>query len=117
MSNEETWIKRELTKRGMTGRRFADAIGCSPTHASRLIAGVDRPSVKLCRRIAAVFRVTEQEVMRQTGRLSPLPDDYDKAQEQELKEIMQGLPYSSRKTLVEFAQFLFRRRENEDEGA
>ena len=116
MSNEETWIAQELTKRGMTGRKFARQIGCSPTHAHRLITGVERPSTKLCRRIAAVFGVTEQEVMRQTGRLSPLPDDYDKAQEHELVETLQALSYSDRKTLVKFAQFLFRRGGNSEEN-
>jgi len=115
-SVEETWIKQELRKWRMTGRRFAREIGCSPTHAHRLIVGEAQPSDKLCGEIARVFGMTKSEVMRKAGRLDPLPDDYDKAQEQELKEILQGLPYSKRKTLIEFAQFLFRRRENEDEG-
>ena len=59
--------------------------------------------------------MTEQDVMRQVGRLSPLPDDYDKAQEQELKEILQELGYSDRKALIKFAQFLLGRDEGNDE--
>ena len=114
MMKEETWIKQELTKRRMTGRRFADEIGCSPTHAHRLIVGDAQPSEKLCPKIAHLFGMTEQEVLRRAGKLRQLPNDYDKAQEQELKEIMQGLPYSKRKTLIEFAQFLFRRKAEED---
>ena len=121
MSNEETWIAQKLREREkagqkMSGREFARQIGCSPTHAHKLITGEQRPSSKLCRRIAAVFGVTEQEVMRQVGHLSDLPKDYNKAQEQELKEILQGLPYSKRKTLIEFAQFLFRRKVDNDEN-
>ena len=99
----------------MNGRRFADEIGCSPTHAHRLITGT-RPSDRLCGEIARVFGMTKSEVMRKAGKLDPLPDDYDKAQEQELKEILQALPYSSRKTLIEFAQFLFRRKVDSDEN-
>jgi len=60
--------------------------------------------------------MTEQDVMRQVGRLSPLPDDYDKAQEQELKEILQELRYSDRKALVKFAQFLLGRDVDDDGG-
>ena len=85
---EETWIKRELTKRRMTGREFARQIGCSPTHAHRLIAGEVQPSEKLCPKIARVFGMTEQEVLRRAGKLSQLPNDYDVQQEQELKEFV-----------------------------
>ena len=113
---EETWIKQELGKRRMTGRRFAREIGCSPTHAHRLITGAERPSPKLCREIAHVFGVTEQEVMRQVGHLSDLPKDYDKQEERELTDIMRGLSYSKRKTLIEFAQFLFKRSGDNDEN-
>jgi len=113
---EETWIKQELTKWRMTGREFARQIGCSPTHAHRLIVGAAQPSDKLCGEIARVFGMTKPEVMRRAGRLDQLPDDYDVQQEQELKEILQGLPYSKRKTLIEFAQFLFRRGGDGDEN-
>ena len=113
---EETWIAQEIKKRRMTGRRFAREIGCSATHAHRLIVGTERPSPKLCREIARVFGVTEQEVMRRVGHLSDLPDDYDKQEERELIDIMRGLSYSKRKTLIEFAQFLFKRSGDNDEN-
>ena len=77
--------------------------------------------MRACRKIAAAFRavgkdVTEQDVMRNVGRLSPLPDDYDKAQERELVEVLQELRYSDRKTLIEFAQFLLGREGGDIEG-
>jgi plasmid maintenance system antidote protein VapI len=112
---KKTWLKQEIDRRGWKGREFARQIGRSPTHAHRLITGAERPSPKLCREIARVFGVTEQEVMRRVGHLSDLPDDYDKAQEQELIEIFQGLSYSDRKMLIEFAQFLFSRDVDDDE--
>jgi len=112
---EETWIKQELIKRGWTGRKFARQIGCSATHAHRLITG-KKPSNRLCGEIARVFGITKDEVLRQVGRRDPLPDDYDEAQEQRLKEILRELSYPDRKTLIEFAQFLFRRSGDNDEN-
>jgi plasmid maintenance system antidote protein VapI len=112
---KETWLKQEIDRRGWKGREFARQIGRSPSHAHRLITGTEKPSVDLAREIARVFGVTHQEVLRKTGKLDPLPDDYDKAQEQELMEIFQGLSYSDRKMLIEFAQFLFSRDVDDDE--
>ena len=112
-----TWLKQEVKRRGWTGHKFAERIGYSNSQTHRFLTGEQPPSIRACRKIAAVFGdMTEQDVMRNVGRLSPLPDDYNKAQEQELKEILQELRYSDRKALVKFAQFLLGRDEGDDEG-
>ena len=115
----KTWLKQEIERLGWTGHEFARRIGYSNSQAHRFVTGEQPPSMRACRRIAAAFRevgreVTEQDVMRQVGRLSPLPSDYDKAQERELVEVLQELGYSDRKTLIEFAQFLLGREGGED---
>lgn len=111
MENEETWIAKELRRqeeagKKMSGREFARQTGCSPTHAHKLITGAQRPSPKLCRRIARVFGVTEQEVMRQAGHLSPLPDGYSELDEQRLVELYRSLSHDGRNQLMRFAEFL-----------
>ena len=112
-----TWLKQEVKRRGWTGHKFAELIGYSNSQTHRFLTGEQPPSIRACRKIAAAFGdMTEQDVMRQVGRLSPLPPDYDEAQEQELKEILQELRYSDRKALVKFAQFLLGRDEGDDEG-
>jgi len=111
-----TWLKQEIDRRGWTGHKFAERIGYSNSQTHRFLTGEQPPSIRACRKIAAAFGdMTEQDVMRQVGRLSPLPDDYDKAQEQELKEILQELGYSDRKALIKFAQFLLGRDDDNDE--
>ena len=113
--DERTWLWRKVYEdKKWTGRRFAQEIGYSYSQAHRFLTGEQPPSGRACRKIAAVLGMTEQDVMREVGRLSPLPDDYDKAQEQELKEILQELRYSDRKQLIEFAQFLLGRDVNND---
>ena len=117
--DERTWLKRQVDEKGWKGRQFARLIGYSYSQTHRFLTGEQPPSGRACRKIAALFGMTEQEVMREMGRLSPLPDDYDEAQEQELKEILQELGYPDRKTLIEFAQFLLGREGGdggEDEG-
>jgi len=112
-----TWLKQEVKRRGWTGHKFAERIGYSNSQTHRFLTGEQPPSIRACRKIAAAFGdMTEQDVMRQVGRLSPLPDDYDKAQEHELVELLQDLPYSDRKALVKFAQFLVSRDVDDDEG-
>ena len=111
-----TWLKQEVKRRGWTGHKFAELIGYSNSQTHRFLTGEQPPSIRACRKIAAAFGdMTEQDVMRQVGRLSPLPDDYNKAQEQELKEILQELGYSDRKALIKFAQFLLGRDDDNDE--
>ena len=114
VAGEETWLKQKLREERRSARWLARQIGYSYTQTHRFVTGEQPPSMRACRKLAAVFGMTEQEVMREVGRLSPLPDDYDKAQEQELKEILQELRYSDRKTLIEFAQFLLGRDEDND---
>ena len=118
--DKRTWLKREIERRGWTGHEFARRIGYSNSQAHRFLIGEQPPSHRACRKIAAALGdVTEQEVMRHVGRLSPLPSDYDKAQERELVEVLQELRYPDRKTLIEFAQFLLGREggdDGEDEG-
>jgi len=116
VEKKETWLAQKLREEKRPQRWLASEIGCSPSHAHRLTTGQEKPSPKLCREIARVFKMTEQEVMRQVGHLTDLPDNYDKAREHELRDIMRGLSYSNRKTLIEFAQFLFRRGGDDDEN-
>jgi len=114
---KKTWLKQEIDRRGWKGREFARRIGYSYSQAHRFLTGEQPPSLRACRKIAAAFGdMTEQEVMREVGRLSPLPDDYDKAQEDELIEVLQELGYSDRKTLILFAQFLLSRDDDDGEN-
>jgi len=121
MVEGRTWLDKERKRQGWSGHEFARRIGYSPSQTHRFLTGEQPPSMRACRKIAAAFRavgkdVTEQDVMRNVGRLSPLPDDYDKAQERELVEVLQELRYSDRKTLIEFAQFLLGREGGDIEG-
>jgi transcriptional regulator with XRE-family HTH domain len=106
MTKADTWLAQELRKRRMSQRQLAQAIGCSPSHAHRLVTGQEKPSPKLCREIARVFEVTEQEVMRRVGHLSPLPDGYSELDEQRLAELYRALGQSERNQLMRFAEFL-----------
>jgi transcriptional regulator with XRE-family HTH domain len=101
-----TWLREEIDRRGWSAREFGRRIGVSKSHTSRLVRGDIPPSDKLCPNIAKALGINPQEVMRRAGKLPPLPDDYDKRQEQELCETLQCLSYADRVCLIRFAKFL-----------
>jgi len=113
--DKRTWLKRQVDGKGWKGRQFARLIGYSYSQTHRFLTGEQPPSGEACKRIAVVLGggITEEDVMREAGRLSPLPPDYDKAQEKKLKELLRALSYSDRKQLIEFAQFLLGRDVND----
>jgi transcriptional regulator with XRE-family HTH domain len=70
-----TWINQELEERGWSTREFGRRVGISPAHASRVVNGETTPSVKLCKEIAGVLGVIDQEVMIYAGILDPAPPE------------------------------------------
>jgi transcriptional regulator with XRE-family HTH domain len=111
---DRTWIEYELFKRRWSTREFGRQVGVSATHASRIGRGIDQPSAKLCAEIARVFGMTTQEVMRRAGHLPPLPENYEERTEQRILELMRELPRDAREELMNFAQYLYTTRQNED---
>ena len=106
MGESETWLKRELRTRDVSGHWLARQIGYSNSQTHRYIKGEQPPTFKACQRIASALGMEEQEVMRRVGRLSPLPEDYDAQQEQRLVEMFQMLETIERSQLLKFAEFL-----------
>ena len=106
MGKDETWLKRELRTRDVSGHWLARQIGYSNSQTHRYITGEQPPTYKACQRIAVALGMEEQEVMRQVGRLSPLPEDYNAQQEQRLVEMFQTLKSIEREQLLRFAEFL-----------
>ena len=104
----DTWLWRELDKpeRGWSARYLGRLLGISYTHAARL-ANEEQPlTTEMCKRVAAVFERTEEDVMRLAGHLSPLPDGYDRLDEQRLVELYRALDLDDRGQLMRFAEFL-----------
>ena len=102
--NGETWLRRELGAR--SGRWLAQQIGLSHAQTYRLINGEQPPTVATCHKLARVLKMDEQEVMRLSGRLSPLAGDYDERQERRLVALYQALDGAGRGMVVRFAAFL-----------
>lgn len=104
--HHDTWIWRELDERGWSARYLGRQLVISWTHAARL-ANEEQPlTTEMCKRLAAVFKMTEEDVMRLAGHLSPLPDGYDKLDEQRLVELYRALALEGRSQLMRFAEFL-----------
>ena len=106
--HHDTWIWRELDKpeRGWSARHLGRLLGISYTHAARL-ANEEQPlTTEMCKRVAVVFGMTEVDVLRQAGHLSPLPDGYDRLDEQRLVELYRALNLGERNQLMRFAEFL-----------
>ena len=113
---QETWLRREMRVRGkMSGRWLAQQIGLSHAQTYRLINGEQPPTVATCHKLARVLKMDEQEVMRLSGRLSPLAGDYDERQERRLVALYQALDGAGRGMVVRFAAFLVAE-EGEGEG-
>ena len=105
--NGETWLRREMRARGkMSGRWLAKQIGLSHSQTYRLINGEQPPTVATCHKLAKLFGMDEQEVMRLSGRLSPLDADYDERLERRLVALYQSLDGDGRGLVVRFAAFL-----------
>ena len=60
----------------------------------------------MCKRVAVVLEMTEEDVMRKAGHLSPLPDGYSALDEQRLVELYRALDLGGRNQLTRFAEFL-----------
>ena len=104
---QETWLRREMRARGkMSGRWLAKQIGLSHSQTYRLINGEQPPTVATCHKLAKLFKMDEQEVMRLSGKLSPLDADYDERQERRLVALYQSLDGDGRGMVVRFAAFL-----------
>ena len=104
---QETWLRREMRVRGkMSGRWLAQQIGLSHAQTYRLINGEQPPTVATCHKLAEVFSMEPQEVMRLSGRLPALAADYDERQERRLVALYQSLERDGREMVVRFAAFL-----------
>jgi len=105
--NGETWLRREMRARGkMSGRWLAGQIGLSHAQTYRLINGEQDPTVATCHKLAKLFGMDAQEVMRLSNRLPELPADYDERQERRLVALYQSLERDGREMVVRFAAFL-----------
>ena len=104
---QETWLRREMRARGkMSGRWLAQQIGLSHSQTYRLINGEQPPTVATCHKLAKLFGMDAQEVMRLSGRLPALAADYDERQERRLVALYQSLGRDGREMVVRFAAFL-----------
>ena len=104
--HHDLWIWRELDERGWSARYLGRQLEVSYTHAARL-ANEEQPlTTEMCKRLATVFEMTEEDVMRKAGHLSPLPDGYDRLDEQRLVELYRALDLEDRGQLLRFAEFL-----------
>jgi len=104
---QETWLRREMRARGkMSGRWLAKQIGLSHSQTYRLINGDQPPTVATCHKLAKLFGMDAQEVMRLSGKLPTLDADYDERQERRLVALFQSLDGDGRGMVVRFAAFL-----------
>ena len=109
--DDRTWLKRMLDERELSERNFAQLVGCSAAHMNYMTRGKKAPGAELALRMANELsklkgKVTEQEVLRAFGKLSPLPEEYDEREEERLLELYRALGQCARLQLVQFAVFL-----------
>ena len=104
--HHDTWIWRELDRRNWSARYLGRQLSVSYTHAARL-ANEEQPlTPDMCKRLAVIFEMTEGDVLRRAGHLSPLPDGYSALDEQRLVELYRALDLENRGQLTRFAEFL-----------
>ena len=117
VNDDRTWLERELFRRRWSVRQLARELApyrtdsgepYSAQHIARVVKGEARPSTKLCREMARLFGMTEAEVLRHAGHMSPLPDDLEEAEGASLLELFQQLTVNERIQVLEFARFLTR---------
>lgn len=105
---KNTWLWRELKRkdRDWSARQFGRKLGVSPTHAARLVNEEQPLTTEMCKKVANVLEMTEEDVLRLAGHLSPLPDGYSELDEQRLVELFRALGLDGRDQLLRFAEFL-----------
>ncbi len=92
MSNEEFWIwvERELHKRDLSFHRIERDAGLSNAAISKLARNRTAPTPTACKAIARAFGMTDEEVFRLAGILSPVLPAV--AEEREAIRILRSLP-------------------------
>ena len=103
-----TWFKGEIEERGWSLRETARRMGVSHTTAVNIANGRNRPSVKLCRRIAHTFGASPLEIMRMAGLLEPAPADT--ARLEEVKRLFAELSTEEQDIVLTQMQALVERR-------
>lgn len=101
------WLEKELKERRYSQGQLAESIGVSQPFISRLLKGEKKPSADFCVRLAEVFELTPEHVMRIAGILPPALGD--NATLQELMDIARQLPPEAQQELLDYARFKFRR--------
>ena len=102
------WLRLELEVRGYSQTRFAKRIGVEPGTISNWVNGRRDPSAELCRKIADVFLMPPEHVLRKAGILPPLLST-DKANITILIHLMEQLPEDEQLELIAIAELKVRR--------
>jgi transcriptional regulator with XRE-family HTH domain len=68
------WLNKEVKRRGWTLMKFAAQAGTKPGTLSPILAGAQRPDLKMCRAIAKALNVPDETVLALAGHVTPVPD-------------------------------------------
>jgi len=70
LANKEftNWLIEERRNRGLSQKRFAELAGISSRVYSRIERGLKDPSLRICKAIAKVFKISCEEVLAAAGK-------------------------------------------------
>ena len=99
------WLQSQLKKRGWSQGELSRRSGLSQPQISGLIAGSKDPSAEACRKLANVFEVTPETVMRLAGLLPSSADDDEVA---EAIELLRAMPTEKRSLATRLVRMIYR---------
>jgi transcriptional regulator with XRE-family HTH domain len=75
MDNLQTWMLREIEKRGWVHAELARRAKVSPSHVSRVLSGEAAPGLELVVGLSKALGVSTDDICRMAGLLSPAVRD------------------------------------------
>ena len=99
------WLETEMKDRRFSQGKLARTIGVTQPFISLLLKGEKKPSADFCVKLAEVFELTPEHVMRIAGILPAVVGN--NATLQELIDIAKQLPEHEQEELLKYAKFRY----------
>jgi transcriptional regulator with XRE-family HTH domain len=104
LENLIRWINQQLNDQNLSIRKLAERMGMSNSHISQILSGRAEPGIKFYLKVAEAFNERPEKIFRLAGIL-PATGDEDEATIAEIATMLQDLPPSERREVLDYARY------------
>ncbi|MCB0175797.1 MAG: helix-turn-helix domain-containing protein [Anaerolineae bacterium] len=109
------WLAEEMKNRSYSQGRLAESVGVSQPYISRLLKGDKKPGIELCLKLAEVFDVSVDYVLRVADILPPPIFPGNNETTQRIVDIVRQLSPERQQEVLDFVRFKFKQQQSESD--